>query len=325
MERDDITIIGGGPVGIWGLYHTGLRQVAARLIESLPELGGQLMAMYPEKYIYDVGGFPRILARELVDALITQSVREASQVSLSEKVLEMHPDGRGWRLLTSQGERQTKAVIIASGLGAFKPKQLGLPEEERFVGHGVAYFVKELGGYAKKRLVIVGGGDSAVDWANMFKDTSDVSVVHRLERFQAHPGSVKEMEDSGRVAVHMPWEVTAILGKERAEAVTIREVKTGKTRTLPLDALLICIGFNADLGPIRNWGLALEGNKIAVDTAMATNLPGVFAAGDVTTYPGKLNLIACGFGEMAIAVKSAVDYAFPGERHGLAHSSSRGF
>lgn len=325
MERDDITIVGGGPVGIWGLYHTSLRQVSARLIESLPELGGQLMAMYPEKFIYDVGGFPKILARELVEGLVEQSIKGSVSVSLSEKVLEMHPEGRDWRLVTSQGERLTKAVVIASGLGAFRPKKLGLAEEERFAGHGVAYFVKSLSDYEGKRIVIVGGGDSAIDWANTLQGRAEVSVVHRLERFQAHPASVTDMEESGRIATYMPWEVTAILGEDRVAAVTVRERETGEERTLPCDALLVCIGFNADLGPIKNWGLGLEGGKIRVGTDMATNLPGVFSAGDVTTYPGKLNLIACGFSEVAIAVKSAVDYAFPGERHGLAHSSSRGF
>lgn len=325
MTRDDIVIIGGGPTGLWGLYHTQLRQVRARVIESLPELGGQLTAMYPEKFIYDVGGFPKVLARDLVEGIRLQSVKGSSEVSLGEKVLEMYPDGRDWQLVTSEGKRHAKAVIIASGLGAFKPKKLGLPEEDTFLDRGLSYFVRSVADLKGKRIVIVGGGDSAIDWANTFREQSRVTLVHRMDRFQAHEGSVEEMRASGQVALRTFATVAAIRGRDRVEEVVLRDTRTGEEESVKADELLICIGFNADLGPIRNWGLELQGGKIQVDTEMRTSLPGVFAAGDVVTYPGKLNLIALGFGEIAIAVKSAVDYAFPGERHGLAHSSSRGF
>lgn len=325
MPHDDITILGGGPVGIWGLYHTSLRQVKARLIESLPELGGQLSAMYPEKPIFDVGGFPRVMARDLVDSLVAQSVKGTSEVSLGEKVLGLHPDGSSWRILTTREEHVAKAVVIATGLGAFNPKKIGLLEEETFLGKGVSYFVRRVQDLDGKKIVVVGGGDSALDWVNTFKEKSQVTLVHRLERFQAHEASVREMEESRKVSVYRPWEVVEIRGKDQMESVRLRDVKTGDEQIVEADELLICIGFNADLGPIKNWGLQLQGGKIKVDREMRTNLPGVFAAGDAVTYPGKLNLIALGFGEVAIAVKSAVDHAFPGERHGLAHSSSRGF
>ena len=325
MTQDDIIIIGGGPTGIWGLYHTGLRQVRSRLIESLPELGGQVTAMYPEKFIYDVGGFPRVLGRELVDQLRLQSVKGSSEISLGEKVLEMHPEDRGWRLVTTAGERGAKAVVITSGLGAFRPKKLGLPEEDAYLGRGVSYFVRSVSRMEGRRIVIVGGGDSAVDWANAFRGKNHVTLVHRSDRFVAMPGSLEEMRSSGQVSIRTFTEVSAIRGGEKLEELVLRNVQSGEEDVVAADDLLISIGFNADLGPVRNWGLELKGGKILVDTEMRTNLPGVFAAGDVVTYPGKLNLIALGFAEIAIAVKSAVDHAFPGERHGLTHSSSRGF
>ncbi len=320
----DIAIVGGGPIGIWGLYHSHLRQVDARLFDSLPELGGQLMAMYPEKDIFDVAGFPRVLARELVEQLVAQSVDDQSRVRVGEKVLSLTADEGCWEIGTTQGQHRAKAVVVATGLGAFRPKTLGVAGEERFEGRGVAYFVKSLQALAKQRLVVVGGGDSAVDWVNTFSERSQVTLVHRLERFQAHPASVKRLLDSG-TEVLMPWEVCALDGADRLESVTVRALDGSEERRLPCDQLLVCIGFNADLGPLKAWGLTLSGGKVEVDREMRTNQPGVFAAGDVVTYPGKQNLIAIGFAEIAIAIRSATEHAFPGVKSGLTHSSSRGF
>ncbi len=326
MESEcDIAIVGGGPIGIWGLYHARLRQVRAVLFDSLPELGGQLTAMYPEKDIFDVAGFPRVLARELVAQLVTQSVDDAKRVRAGEKVLSLTAVGEAWRIETTLGQYLAKAVVIATGLGAFRPKLLGVPGEEKFEGLGVSYFVKSLQALAGKRLVVVGGGDSAVDWANTFRRHGALTLVHRLERFQAHPASVQEMREGGEVEILMPWEVTALHGGDRLEAVTVRALDGSQERRIDCDELLVCIGFNADLGPLKAWGLTLSGGKVEVDREMRTNQPGIFAAGDVVTYPGKQNLIAIGFAEIAIAIRSAIEYAFPGVKSGLTHSSSRGF
>ncbi|MHB1505814.1 MAG: NAD(P)/FAD-dependent oxidoreductase [Sulfobacillus sp.] len=324
MSECDIAIIGGGPIGIWGLYHAHLRQVNALLFDSLPELGGQLMAMYPEKDIFDVAGFPRVLARELVEQLMAQSVDEPTRVRVGEKVLALTQFDGLWQITTTLGQHLAKSVVVATGLGAFRPKALGVPGEERFEGQGVDYFVKSLDALAGKRLIIVGGGDSAVDWVNTFSGRSEVTMVHRLERFQAHPASVQRLVESG-VEVLMPWEVSALSGDDHLQTVTVRALDGSAERQLPCDQLLVCIGFNADLGPLKAWGLALSGGKVAVDREMRTNQPGVFAAGDVVTYPGKQNLIAVGFAEIAVAIKAATEHAFPGVKSGLAHSSSRGF
>lgn len=320
----DIAIVGGGPIGIWGLYHAHLRQVDAHLFDSLPELGGQLMAMYPEKDIFDVAGFPRVLARELVERLVAQSVDDPGCVRVGEKVLSLTPVDGLWQIGTTLGQHLAKSVVVATGLGAFRPKALGVAGEERFEGHGLDYFVKSLDALAGKRLVIVGGGDSAVDWANTFSERSEVTLVHRLERFQAHPASVQRLIDGG-TEVLMPWEVAALKGTDQLETVTVRALDGSAELELPCDQLLVCIGFNADLGPLKAWGLALSGGKVEVDREMRTNQPGVFAAGDVVTYPGKQNLIAIGFAEIAIAIKTATEHACPGAKSGLTHSSSRGF
>lgn len=326
LDQDDVIIIGGGPVGIFGMYQAGLRQLRARLIESLPELGGQVSAMYPEKYIYDVGGFPKITGRDLVEQVSEQSLHgEGKAVSLNEKVEGMRKDGDGWLLTTSKGERRAKAIIITAGIGAFKPKSLGLEEEERFEGKGVYYFVRQLSDHYGKRIVIVGAGDSAVDWANTFRGKAEVTLIHRSDRFRAHPEAVKEMTESGEVQVKIPHRVVGISGDGRVESIRIEQLETHEETELPCDVLLICIGFNTDLGPMKSWGLEMKGGKIVVDSEMKTNVPGIFAAGDVNTYPGKLNLIALGFGEVAIAMASAVGHLNPGKRAGLAHSSSRGY
>jgi thioredoxin reductase len=184
--------------------------------------------------------------------------------------------------------------------------------------------VKRLADLEGRRIVIVGGGDSAIDWANTFRETADVTVVHRRDHFAAHEASVAEMLAAG-VRTYRSWQVVAIHGEDRVEAVTIRSLKGEETETLPCDVLLVSIGFASDLATLKNWGLALEGGKIRVDTEMRTNLPGVFAAGDCVTYPGRLNLIALGFGEVATAVTSAAAFLRPDVRQGYVHSSTRGF
>ncbi|MDA8345231.1 MAG: NAD(P)/FAD-dependent oxidoreductase [Thermaerobacter sp.] len=321
---DDITIIGGGPVGLFGLYHSHLRQLRARLIDSLPELGGQVVALYPEKYIFDVGGFPKVTGRELIELLAEQSIKQNASVCLGEKVVGLERDGEVWRLQTSGGEHLTRSVVIAAGLGAFNPRKLGVPGEEEFAGRGVQYFVRQVSAFYGKRVLIVGGGDSAVDWANTLIPHASIRVVHNLPKWQAHEESVEQMRASG-IPIGQPWELREIRGADRVEAAVIGPCGSDQQETIAVDEILICIGFSTDLGPIKGWGLPIRGGQIQVDWGMKTPLEGVFAAGDVVTYPGKTKLIALGFGEVGMAVDSAVHYLFPEQRITTKHSSDRGF
>jgi len=319
----DITILGGGPVGLFGLFYAGLRGLRAKLIDSLPELGGQLITLYPEKYIYDVAGYPKVLAKDLVKSCVEQSLRFNPTVCLEEKVLDLtyHHD-RLIRLRTDQGEHWTRSVVLAVGVGAFTPKKLNLPDIDRLEGHGISYFVKDKEGFAGKTVIIVGGGDSAVDWALMLQDVAkEVILIHRRDQFRAHEQSVQELLASS-VEVKYFYELKAVHGGDRLEGVTIFHNKTGEETYYKAEAMILSLGFLADLGPVKHWGLAVENNAIKVNERMETNLPGVFAAGDVVTHYGKLKLITTGQGEAAIAVNFAATYINPDSKAFPGHSST---
>jgi thioredoxin reductase len=318
----DITILGGGPVGLFALFYAGLRGLRAKLIDSLAELGGQLITLYPEKYIYDVAGYPKVLAKDLVKSCIEQGLRFNPAVCLEEKVVDLtYHDDRLIRLRTDKGEHWTRAIVLAVGVGAFTPKKLTLPDIDRLEGRGIYYFVKEKDAFAGKRVMIVGGGDSAVDWALMLKDiASDVTLIHRRDQFRAHPQSVRELLASP-VHVKCFYELKAVHGGDHLEGVTIFQNKTGEETVHKADALILSLGFLADLGPVKTWGLAIENNTIKVNERMETNLPGIYAAGDVVTHPGKLKLITTGQGEAAIAVNFASTHINPESKAFPGHSS----
>jgi thioredoxin reductase len=326
LDIFDITILGGGPVGLFGLFYAGLRGLRAKLIDSLAELGGQLITLYPEKYIYDVAGYPRVLAKDLVKSCVDQGLRFNPAVCLEEKVIDLtHHDDRLIRLRTDKGEHWTRAVVLAVGVGAFEPKKLDLPDIDRLQGRGIDYFVKEQEGFAGKTVLIVGGGDSAVDWALMLKDVAKkVTLIHRRDKFRAHAQSVQELAASA-VEVKCFYELKAVHGGDYLEGVTIFHNKTGEETYCKVDALVLSLGFLADLGPVKQWGLAVENNAIKVNEHMATNLPGVYAAGDVVTHPGKLKLITTGQGEAAIAVNFAATYINPDAKAFPGHSSAMNF
>jgi ferredoxin/flavodoxin---NADP+ reductase len=322
----EITIIGGGPTGLFAAFYAGMRGVGTRIIDSLPELGGQLMALYPEKYIYDVGGFPRITARELAVNLIEQGLQFGADIRLEEQIEDLVvEDGR--IVLTSRNARYpTGAVLIAAGKGAFSPRALECPGYERLLGHGVSYHVRDPAAFEERRVLIVGGGDSAVDWALSLKDrTRRLVLIHRREGFRAHAHSMRLLRDAvdaGEVELLTYREVREIHGNDRVEAATIFDNRTGGETRLDVDAVLALIGFKPDLGPVARWGIELERNSIKVGPTMPTNIPGVFAAGDVVTYEGKLELIATGFGEAAIAVNYAVHHVNPSARINPGHSTN---
>jgi len=319
----DILIIGGGPAGMFAAFYGGMRQASVKLIESMPQLGGQLAALYPEKYIYDVAGFPKVTAQELVDRLREQLNHFQQEICLEEKVINVIKlDERLFEIITDKTKHYAKAVIITAGVGAFEPRRLELPEAARFEKKNLHYFVGDLQRFQGKKVLISGGGDSAVDWSLMLEPIAEsVTLIHRRDKFRAHEHSVENLMNS-KVNILTPKEITALHGEESITKVTLSDVKTLETTELEFDAVIVNFGFISSLGPIADWGIQIQGGSIIVDTRMETNIAGIFAAGDVTTYPGKLKLIAVGFGEAPTAINNAKVYVDPGAKLSPGHSSN---
>jgi thioredoxin reductase (NADPH) len=324
QEVFDVTIIGGGPAGLFGAFYAGLRGMKTLLLDALPELGGQLAVLYPEKYIYDVPGFPKILARDLVKNLIQQATQSDPTVRLEEQVTNIAPTGeKELTVSTTRGAYRTKALLIAAGVGAFAPNKLDAPGLVRLEGKGVYYFVRSKAEFANKNLLIVGGGDSAVDWALNLQDTAkSITLIHRRDQFRAHEHSIKEMYESATNVLTF-WELKEVHGEAQVEAVTIVNNQTGEERELPMDAVLLQLGFKADMGPIKNWGLSLEKRSLKVDSRFSTSMPGVYAAGDIAAAEVKLDLIAVGFGQSAVAINAIKTYVDPKARMFPGHSSEK--
>ncbi len=328
MQQDirDITVIGGGPTGLYAAFYAGMREMSVRIIDSLPELGGQLTALYPEKYIYDLGGFPKVLARDLGQALITQGLQFDPQVILNEEVLDLHREGGLILLRGKRGQYLTRTLLLAGGKGAFEPLKLKCPGYEEFLGRGVHYAITDQEEFRGKRVLLVGGGDSALDWALALKDVaSELLLIHRRGSFRAFERSVVRLHaasDAGELSFRDRHEVKEIRGSESVGSVTIFDNRSGEETTLEIDVVLTFLGFKPDLGPLKGWGLELEGNRVRVDRLMRTNLPGVFAAGDMVDYEGKLDLIATGFAEAAVAVSQAVKFVDPQARVNPGHSTN---
>lgn len=325
----DITIIGGGPTGLFAAFYAGLRGISCRVVDALPQLGGQLMALYPEKYIYDVGGLPRILAKDLAKNMIEQGTQFGPEVVLGVEVQQLVVEDDRIRLVTPQGELLTRTVCITAGKGALNPRVLecpGWPEHYSETG-GVHTHVRQPEDFRGKRVLIVGGGDSAVDWVLGLRGIArEITLIHRRDEFRAHKSSVEEMRAAardGHVSIRTPFEVREIHGDGGCVArVTLVNNDTSETEPMDVEAVIALLGFKPDLGPIGNWGLELERNTIKVSQLMETNLPGVYAAGDVVHYPGKLELIATGYGEAAIAVNNAVHRLNPKARVNPGHSTN---
>ena len=319
----DITIVGGGPVGLYGLYYTSMRDMRAKLIDSLPQLGGQLMALYPEKYIYDVPGVPKIFAKDLIANLEEQALQHRPSVCLNEKIVSLQKGDDGiFRLTGESGNvHLSKTVLVSAGMGAFMPKKLDVPNVEQLEGRGVHYFVRDLTAFLGKTVAIVGGGDSAVDWALHLQPIAKrVIAIHRSDRFRAHERSVDELRGSSAV-LKLFYELKAIHGREHVEGITIFDNRTGVEEEHAVSDLLMNIGFLANLGPIKRWGLVVDKNCVAVDAQMSTNIPGVYAAGDIAVHPGHLKLISVGAAEAAIAVNNAKHFIDPSAGVEPGHSS----
>jgi len=308
----DITIIGGGPTGLYAAYYAGFRGLRAKIIDSLPELGGQLTAAYPEKHIYDVPGFPKILARDLVENLVAQTMPYAPTLCLGETVQKLETSGvKRLRIATDRAEHATRALIITAGLGMYTPRRLRWAES--FEGKGLHYTVTRTEEFRGKAVLIIGGGDSAVDWALHLEPVARaVTLIHRREQFRAHQENVRRLLTS-TATVKLSCKPKELRGESRVRDVVILNTKTNAEEVLRVDAVLACLGFSSELGPMADWGLELEGkDSIRVNTKMETNVAGVYAAGDVAAFPGKVKLIATGFGEAVTAVNNSAHYIAPG-------------
>ncbi|TDC83010.1 NAD(P)/FAD-dependent oxidoreductase [Micromonospora sp. KC606] len=322
MREVDVAVIGAGPAGLFAAYYAGFRGLSVAVVDALPEPGGQITAMYPEKLIHDVAGFPAVKGRDLVANLVAQSAPYHPDYLLGCRAEKLwYADGRPVLGLAGGDQLRCGAVLVTGGLGSFSPRPL--PVAEGFVGAGVVYFVPEPAALADRDVLIVGGGDSAFDWAATLQPVArSVTLVHRRERFRAHAGTVARVLASP-VRVIVNAEVTRLHGDVAVTAAEI-SVRGGAAETLPVDTVVAALGFTADLGPLAEWGLRLDRRHIVVDSAMATNLPRVFAAGDITEYPGKVRLIATGFGEAATAVNNAAVVIDPAAHLFPGHSSDAG-
>ena len=316
----DLAIVGAGPTGLFAAYYAGFRGLSTVVIDALPEHGGQVTAMYPEKMILDVAGFPSIKGRDLVANLVEQAAQFNPDYRLGVRAekLTYLADGRPSVALSDGAVLNCGAVIITGGLGSFTSRPL--PAADTFAGDGVLFFVKQLDVLAGHDVVIVGGGDSAFDWALALHPLAkSVTLVHRRDKFRAHAHTVAQVQDSP-VRIIVNAEVTEILGDGRVTGCVVAQ-KGMEPVTLPADTVVAALGFTADLGPLAEWGLDLDKRHIKVDYTTATNLPRVFAAGDISDYPGKVRLIATGFGEAATAVNNAAVIIDPSAHLFPGHSS----
>lgn len=331
IQTTDVAIIGAGPVGLFAVFECGMMRLSCHVIDTLEMVGGQCSALYPEKPIYDIPGFPEILAADLIHNLKAQADPFKPVYHLNQQVMGLThtPEGE-WLLETSTGARiQAKAIIIAAGVGAFGPNRPPLDHLEDFEGKSVFYYVKNREDFRGKNLVIAGGGDSAVDWAlSLAPLAKRLTVVHRRAKFRAAPESeskLMQLADEGVIDLAIPYQLEGLKGHEGAlEAVVIKSME-GQTRDVPADVLLPFYGLAMNLGPIAHWDLQLNGNHISViPDSCATNLPGIFAIGDIATYPHKLKLILTGFAEAAQAAHAIRLLVRPDEAYHFEYSTTSG-
>ena len=314
----DLLVIGAGPTGLFATYYAGFRGLSVAIVDSLPELGGQITAMYPEKQILDVAGFPSVKGRDLVEGLVAQAATAHPEYFLDRTATTLTDDGDTVTVGLDDGTAiRAKAVLITAGIGKFSPR--ALPAGDGWVGRGLEFFVPSFAPYAGKDVVIVGGGDSAFDWALHLEPVAQsVTLVHRRDAFRAHERTVQQVRDSA-VEIVTRAEVSALRGNGVLESVEI--IVDGEATTRPAQAVVAALGFIADLGPLQQWGIEVSKRHVLVDPSMRTNRARVFAAGDITEYTGKVRLIAVGFGEAATAVNNAAVAIDPSAHVFPGHSS----
>jgi thioredoxin reductase (NADPH) len=326
----DICIIGAGPVGLFAVFEAGLLKMRCHVVDALPQIGGQLSEIYPRKPIYDIPGFPEVMAHELIDNLRKQIEPFNPTFTLGERVesLTRNEDG-GFELTTSDGTLiHCKVVVIAAGLGSFEPRKPELENLTAFEGKGVAYMVKDPQTFRNKKLVIAGGGDSALDWTIYLADVAEsVTLIHRNESFRGAPDSAEKvfkLATEGKISLLLSSNLKAVHGNGVVKSVTY-VTKDQQLREIETDFLVPLFGLSPKLGPIANWGLNLDKNAIEVNTTdYGTNIPGIFAIGDINTYPGKLKLILCGFHEAALMAQSAFRFVYPDEKISFKYTTVNG-
>ncbi|WP_435136894.1 NAD(P)/FAD-dependent oxidoreductase [Formosa sp. A9] len=329
MIKTDILIIGAGPTGLFTVFEAGLLKLKCHLIDALPQPGGQCSELYPKKPIYDIPGFPEVLAGDLTKNLLEQGKQFEPGFTLGERAetIDKQEDG-SFIVTTNKGTKhQAPVVAIAGGLGSFEPRKPLIDGIENYEDHGVDYFVKDPEKYRGKRVVISGGGDSALDWSIFLADVaSEVTLIHRRNEFRGALDSVEKVQELkllGKINLITPAEVTAVHGNGKIEAITV--TKDGEDTQIETDHFIPLFGLSPKLGPIGNWGLEIEKNAIKVDTVdYQTNIPGIFAIGDVNTYEGKLKLILCGFHEATLMCQSAYKIINPGKKYVLKYTTVSG-
>ncbi|MFT7335942.1 MAG: thioredoxin reductase (NADPH) [Porticoccaceae bacterium] len=330
MIETDILIIGAGPTGLFAVFEAGLLKLKCHILDALPQAGGQLSELYPKKPIYDIPGFPEVLAGDLVSNLMEQIKQFEPGFTLGERAETIEKQEDGSFIVTSNEGTQfhSKVVAIAGGLGSFEPRKPLIDGINFYENKGIKYFIKDPEEFRDKRVVIAGGGDSALDWSIFLADVaSEVTLIHRRNEFRGALDSVEkvqELKDSGKIRMITPAEVVGLNGAEHIESIVIDE--NGAERTIPTDYFIPLFGLTPKLGPIGNWGLEIEKNAIKVDNALdyQTNIPGIFAIGDVNTYPGKLKLILCGFHEATLMCQAAYQIINPGKRYVLKYTTVAG-
>lgn len=327
-EIKDITIIGGGPTGIFASFYAGMRGATAQIVDTLPQLGGQLTALYPEKYIFDVAGFPKVLAKDLVNDLAEQAAQFRFESFLGQHVVDLVEEDGHLVLVTETDRFPTRSVLIAAGIGAFSPRRLPQQCADAWYGKGIFDNVADPEKFRGQKIVIIGGGDSAFDWCHQLRDRAEaVTLVHRSDKYRAHGATVAEVQaaaDAGKTVLLPFHELSDVLESAGSlSGIVVKNVKTKEMQTIDADVVLPMLGFISDIGPLANWGLNLDEKKdIVVNSMMETGRPGVYAAGDITSYPGKLKLIATGFAEACTAVNQAFHWIYPEKKVNPGHSSN---
>ena len=332
MIKTDILIIGAGPTGLFAVFEAGLLQLKCHLIDALPQPGGQCAEIYPKKPIYDIPGFPEVLAGELVDNLMEQIKPFQPGFTLGERAetIEKLEDG-SFVVTTNKGTKhQAPIVAIAGGLGSFEPRKPLLDSLSKYEDNGIAYMIREPEVYRDKKVLIAGGGDSALDWSIFLADVAkEVTLVHRRNEFRGALDSVEkvqELKNKGKIKLITPAEVVALHGEEQLEKLTVKRTDTDEEIEVVVDNFIPLFGLSPKLGPIADWGLEIEKNAIKVDNTLdyQTNIPGIYAIGDVNTYPGKLKLILCGFHEATLMCQSAYQRIFPDKKYVMKYTTVGG-
>lgn len=329
MIHTDLCIIGAGPVGLFAVFEAGLLKLRCHLVDALPQVGGQLSEIYPKKPIYDIPGFPEIKAQELVEGLLKQIEPFKPTYTLGERVEGIERENDGFTVTTSRATQiRCKVVVIAAGLGSFEPRKPELRNLAHFEGKGVEYMVRDPETFRGKKLVIAGGGDSALDWTIHLSDIAErVTLVHRNETFRGAPDSAEKvfsLARSGKIDLLLSCNLHEVSGNGVLDSVLITD-KQKQITSIPADNLIPLFGLSPKLGPLANWGLNLDKNAIVVNTVdFSTSEPGIFAIGDINTYPGKLKLILCGFHEAALMAQAAFGFVYPDEKVSFKYTTVNG-